>query len=110
MVTLAAIAGSLVGGRLAGRVQPEHLRRGFGWFVLVMAAFILVQEIPEPVWSAMPAAARVGLAAGVAAVVLGLGFVGQRLGRQTAAGAAAADTEAREPRTSERQAREPQPR
>jgi hypothetical protein len=58
----------------------------------------------------MPAAARVGLAAGVAAVVLGLGFVGQRLGRQTAAGAAATDTEAREPRTSERQAREPQPR
>ena len=82
MVTLAAIAGSLVGGRLAGRVQPEHLRRGFGWFVLVMAAFILVQEIPEPIWSGLPALARLGVATGVAAAVLGLGFVGQLLGRR----------------------------
>ena len=73
MVTLAAIAGSLVGGRLAGQVQPEHLRRGFGWFVLVMAAFILVQEIPEPIWSGLPALARLGVAAGVAAAVRGSG-------------------------------------
>lgn len=43
-VTAAAVAGSLVGGRLAGVVKPEHLRKGFGWFVLVMAAVIVGQE------------------------------------------------------------------
>lgn len=44
-VTGAAVAGSLLGARLAGRVPPELLRRAFGWFVLVMAAFVLSQEI-----------------------------------------------------------------
>lgn len=45
-VTAAAVAGSLLGGRLAGRVSPDSLRTGFGWFVLVMAVFILVQQLP----------------------------------------------------------------
>lgn len=44
LVTTAAVVGSLVGGRLAGRISPEHLRLGFGWFVLVMAAVVLGQE------------------------------------------------------------------
>lgn len=44
-VTAAAVVGSILGGRLAGRVPPSVLRRGFGWFVLVMAAFIGVQEV-----------------------------------------------------------------
>ena len=51
MVTAAAVAGSLVGGRLTSRVSPDRLRKGFGWFVLVMAAFILVQEIPDAITS-----------------------------------------------------------
>lgn len=50
-VTLAAVVGSVFGGRLAGRVPPDTLRRGFGWFVLVMAAFIGSQELPATVWA-----------------------------------------------------------
>ena len=86
MVTAAAVLGSLVGGRLAGRVEPEKLRRGFGWFVLSMAAFILVQEIPDATWSGLPVPARVGVALAAVAAVLGLGLAGQRLGRTPQAG------------------------
>ena len=45
-VTAAAVAGSLVGGRLAGRVPEVALRKGFGWFVLIMGSFVLVQQGP----------------------------------------------------------------
>ena len=45
IVTAAAIVGALVGSRLVGRIHPDLLRKIFGWFVLVMAVFILVQEI-----------------------------------------------------------------
>ncbi|HEY7718802.1 MAG TPA: sulfite exporter TauE/SafE family protein [Pedococcus sp.] len=85
MVTAAAIAGSLVGGRLSGRVHPERLRQGFGWFVLAMAAFILVQEIPDATWAAMPGAAKVGVVLAAAAGVVGLGLTGQRLARRAQA-------------------------
>ncbi len=47
-VTAAAILGSLVGAKLTG-VVPEHaLREGFGFFVLTMGVFVLVQELPSP--------------------------------------------------------------
>jgi uncharacterized membrane protein YfcA len=45
-VTGAAVAGSFVGTALAGKVPQEKLRRGFGVFVLVMAAFILAKQWP----------------------------------------------------------------
>lgn len=89
MVTAAAVVGSLIGGRLTSKVSPEALRRAFGWFVLAMAAFILVQELPESFWSPLPIAAKVGVALGIAAVILGLGFVGQKVGRRAPADAAA---------------------
>lgn len=44
--TATAVAGSFVGVALAGRVPERALRRGFGVFVLVMGAFVLVQEVP----------------------------------------------------------------
>lgn len=47
MVTGAAIAGSFVGAALAGRLPEELLRRGFAWFVVVMAVFLLAQEGPR---------------------------------------------------------------
>jgi uncharacterized membrane protein YfcA len=47
MVTSAAVVGSVLGGALAGRVPQELLRRGFAWFVLVMAMFMLSQEVPR---------------------------------------------------------------
>jgi hypothetical protein len=45
VVTSAAVLGSLVGGRWASRIDEQSLRRGFGVFVLAMAALVLWQEI-----------------------------------------------------------------
>lgn len=65
-VTLAAILGSLLGSRLAGRIPENVLRKGFGIFVLVMGAFVLVQELPG----------IAGTIAGAVAVLLALGAAG----------------------------------
>lgn len=46
-VTTAAVGGSFVGGALVRRIRQDLLRRGFAWFVVVMAVFILVQEVPR---------------------------------------------------------------
>lgn len=60
-VTVAAVVGSLLGGRLAGRIPENVLRRMFGWFVVVMGVFVLAQQVPRPVlaspwlWCAMSA-------------------------------------------------------
>lgn len=65
-VTAAAVVGSVIGGRLAGKVPEARLRQAFGWFVLVMGVFVLVQQ--GPAWAAPVALATVvaaGLAAGV---------------------------------------------
>ena len=42
-VTALALVGSVIGGWLAGRIDPDRLRRGFGVFVLAMAVFVLAQ-------------------------------------------------------------------
>jgi uncharacterized membrane protein YfcA len=44
-VTAAAVAGALIGARLTAKVNPEALRKAFGWFVLAMSSVILAQEI-----------------------------------------------------------------
>ena len=44
-VTAAAIAGSFAGTHLAGRIPPAALRRGFGVFIIAMAALVLVKEL-----------------------------------------------------------------
>ena len=49
--TATAIAGSFAGVALAGRVPERALRKGFGIFVLVMGAFVLVQELPPLITS-----------------------------------------------------------
>lgn len=87
MVTAAAVVGSLAGGRLATRVRPEVLRRGFGWFVLAMAAFILVQEIPQSTWQPLSPLAKAAVSLTAALVVLALGLLGQKLGRRVDAAA-----------------------
>ncbi len=43
-VTAMAVAGSVVGALLAGRVPQERLRQAFGWFVLVMGVVVLGQS------------------------------------------------------------------
>ena len=47
-VTVAAILGSFIGARLVGRIPAAALRTGFGYFVLLMGVFVLVQELPSP--------------------------------------------------------------
>ena len=81
MVTAAAVGGSLVGGRLAGRISADRLRSAFGWAVLAMAAVVFVEELPDSLWVPLHAMGKVGVAAGACLVLLGLGLVGQRLGR-----------------------------
>jgi uncharacterized membrane protein YfcA len=75
----AAIAGALVGARLALRVAPGALRRAFAGFVLAMAALILVREAET--WLS---AARASLPASVAQLV----FAGALLAVGIAAGRA----------------------
>jgi len=45
VVSGVAVAGSLVGARLAGRLAEESLRRGFGAFVLVVGVGMLGREL-----------------------------------------------------------------
>jgi len=45
-VTAAAVVGGIAGGWLAGRIDAIHLRKAFGWFVLVMGAFVLSRQAP----------------------------------------------------------------
>lgn len=40
-----AVAGSLVGARVAGRLAAAQLQHAFGWFVIVVGAFILAGEL-----------------------------------------------------------------
>lgn len=64
-VTVAAIAGSLVGGRLAGRIPADILRKAFGWFVVVMGVFVLGQQLPEGLRTSLLFWTGVGVAAAV---------------------------------------------
>lgn len=45
MVTAAAVVGALVGARLTALVNPDSLRKAFGWFVLAMSSVILAEEV-----------------------------------------------------------------
>lgn len=45
IVTLASVVGAVVGARLAGRIAPATLRRGFGVLVLAIGLLILVKEL-----------------------------------------------------------------
>ena len=44
-VTAAAVVGALLGARLTAIINPDALRKTFGWFVLAMSSVILAQEI-----------------------------------------------------------------
>ncbi|MFG2111498.1 sulfite exporter TauE/SafE family protein [Streptomyces sp. NPDC048718] len=69
-VTGAAIVGSLIGSRFAGRIPQETLRKAFGWFVVVMGVFVLSQQLPHGVWASPLTWAGAGVV-GSAAVVWG---------------------------------------
>ncbi|MFE5581470.1 sulfite exporter TauE/SafE family protein [Kitasatospora sp. NPDC056531] len=56
-VTAAAVLGSLIGGRYAGRIPQHTLRTGFGWFVIAMGLFVLSRQTGPAVLAAAPAIA-----------------------------------------------------
>jgi hypothetical protein len=43
-LTAAAISGAWIGARLAGRAPETLLRRGFGFFILAVAAWMLARS------------------------------------------------------------------
>jgi len=59
-VTAAAIVGTLAGSKIAGRIPEAALRKAFGWFVLAMGTFVLIQQAPADL--------RWFIAAGIAAL------------------------------------------
>ena len=72
MVTAAAILGSLAGGKLAGHIREDLLRKSFGWFVVAMGIFVLAQQLPAHLRTdpRMPAAAGIVATAAAAAATL----------------------------------------
>ncbi len=44
VVTGSAVVGSFLGSWLAHRLHPRHLRKGFAWFVIAMAFYILFRQ------------------------------------------------------------------
>ncbi|MEU9827285.1 sulfite exporter TauE/SafE family protein [Micromonospora chersina] len=78
-VVVAAVAGSFAGGRLAGRIPAEILRKAFGWFVVVMGVFVLGQQLPEELRTSPLLWTGVGVAAAVTVALI------VRRGRRTPA-------------------------
>ncbi|MBB6347356.1 hypothetical protein FHU36_003901 [Nonomuraea muscovyensis] len=68
-VTAAAVVGGLIGGGFAGRINADRLRKAFGWFVLAMGAFVLVQQAPPALLHSAWTVAGAALAAAVALVL-----------------------------------------
>ncbi|MGJ7451642.1 sulfite exporter TauE/SafE family protein [Aquipuribacter sp. MA13-13] len=75
-VTAAAVLGSVVGGTLTGRIPADTLRRGFGWFVVVMGVFVLAQQAGDVLGSNL--AGSIGIAAAVGAVTVTLALLPRR--------------------------------
>ena len=71
LVTASAVVGSVIGSALSGKISPEGLRKGFAWFVVAMAFFILGQEVPR-MFGVTPSMLWVllGTSAGVSLVAL----------------------------------------
>jgi len=45
LITAAAVIGSLLGGLLSHRLSPENLKRVFGVFIMLIALYVLYQEL-----------------------------------------------------------------
>jgi uncharacterized membrane protein YfcA len=85
-VTAAALVGGLIGARLTAMVNPDALRKGFGWFVLTMSSVILGEEIHPAV--GITGIVLTALAAGITFACARHGFCPRRiLGRRSVAAA-----------------------
>ncbi|MHA8064510.1 sulfite exporter TauE/SafE family protein [Aquirufa aurantiipilula] len=47
-ITALAIAGIFIGDKFSKNVDNDKLKRGFGWFVLIMGIYILIQQLAFP--------------------------------------------------------------
>jgi uncharacterized protein len=45
IITAIAVAGIFIGGALAKKIESHKLKKGFGWFVLVMGIYIIIKEL-----------------------------------------------------------------
>jgi uncharacterized protein len=45
IMSIIAIAGSFLGGHISKFIESSKLRCGFGWFVLVMSVYVIVNEL-----------------------------------------------------------------
>jgi uncharacterized membrane protein YfcA len=47
LLTISAIAvvGIFMGGLISKKIAGDKLKKGFGWFVLIMGIYILIKEI-----------------------------------------------------------------
>jgi uncharacterized membrane protein YfcA len=81
-ISVAAIAGSFLGSRLANQVDPDSLRRAFAAFVMVMALFILVREGTLLVSTLSPAMPTSWPQLAFALAMLGLGILAGRSSKQ----------------------------
>lgn len=43
--TILGIAGIFIGSKIAERISGTSLKKGFGWFVLIMAVYIIIKEL-----------------------------------------------------------------
>jgi len=48
-VTALAIAGIFIGDKLSKRIDGNQLKKGFGWFVLLMGLYIIIQQLLFPI-------------------------------------------------------------
>jgi uncharacterized membrane protein YfcA len=45
IITLIAIAGIFIGDWIGKKIQVVYLKKGFGWFILVMGIYIIIKEL-----------------------------------------------------------------
>jgi hypothetical protein len=45
IVTSLAVAGIFIGNALSKKIDGNKLKKGFGWFVLVMGVYIIINEL-----------------------------------------------------------------
>lgn len=48
LITGISVAGIFLGNRLSRKIDGEKLKKGFGWFVLVMGIYIIIKELFMP--------------------------------------------------------------
>jgi len=41
------IVGSIAGAKIANRIPQQRLKRGFGYFLIVMGVYILARSVPQ---------------------------------------------------------------